>query len=96
MQVLWDTLRAIADGFFFTPVHINRNFYGAPHVDRNNVGLSMAFALGDYTGGELVDETENPRILACHDAHRRPVILTDTAHAGCSPTMARATPLAHK
>ena len=74
MQVLWDTLHEIADGFSFTTAHINRNFCGAPHVDRNNVGLSMAFALGEYTGGELVVETDNPRVLACHDTHRRPVI----------------------
>ena len=74
MQVLWDTLHEIAGDFSFSTAHINRNFCGAPHVDRNNVGLSMTFALGEYLGGELVTETENPRILACHDTHRRPVI----------------------
>jgi hypothetical protein len=74
MQVLWDTLHEIAGDFSFSTAHINRNFCGAPHVDRNNVGLSMTFALGEYLRGELVTETENPRILACHDTHRRPVI----------------------
>ena len=57
VQVLWDSLREIAGDFSFTTAQINRNFCGAPHIDCCNLGLSMAFALGEYTGGGLAVET---------------------------------------
>ena len=74
LQVLWDTLREMAGGFQYSTAHLNRDFNGVPHVDKNNVGLSWALSLGDFTGGELVCETEDPRVLACHTTRKRPVI----------------------
>ena len=72
--MLWDTLRDLAGGFEYSTAHVNRDFNGVPHVDKNNVGLSWALSLGDFTGGELVCETEDPRVLACHTTRKRPVI----------------------
>jgi hypothetical protein len=74
LQLLWDTLRDMAGGFECSTAHVNRDFNGVPHVDKNNVGLSWALSLGDFTGGELVCETEDPRVLACHTTRKRPVV----------------------
>ena len=74
LQVLWDTLREMAGPFSYSTCHVNRNFSGAPHVDKNNVGLSWALSLGDFEGGELICETDNPRVLECHATRRRPVV----------------------
>ena len=74
LQVLWDTLRSMAGDFAYSTAHVNRDFNGVPHVDKNNVGLSWALSLGDFTGGELVCETEDPRVLACHTTRKRPVV----------------------
>jgi len=37
----------------FTSVQVNQNYECLPHIDKNNHGLSMIFAVGDYKGGEL-------------------------------------------
>ena len=74
LQVLWDTLREMANGFSYSTCHVNKNFTGEPHVDKNNVGLSWALSLGDFEGGELVCETDDPRVLECHATRRRPVV----------------------
>ena len=74
LQVFWDTMREMAGDFSYSTCHVNRNFNGVPHRDKNNVGLSWALSLGDFSGGELVCETEDPRALACHNTKRRPVI----------------------
>ena len=74
LQVFWDTLREMAGDFSYSTCHVNRNFNGVPHRDKNNVGLSWALSLGHFTGGELICETEDPRTLACHNTKRRPVI----------------------
>lgn len=74
LQVFWDTMREMASGFSYSTCHVNKNFNGVPHVDKNNVGLSWALSLGDFEGGELMCETDNPRVLECHTTRRRPVI----------------------
>ena len=74
LQIFWDTMREMAGDFGYSTCHVNRNFNGVPHRDKNNVGLSWALSLGDFSGGELVCETEDPRALACHNTKRRPVI----------------------
>ena len=73
-QVFWDTMREMASGFSYSTCHVNKNFNGVPHVDKNNVGLSWALSLGDCEGGELMCETDNPRVLERHTTRRRPVI----------------------
>lgn len=40
----------------FTSISINHNFQTKPHKDGQNVGHSIIFAIGDYTGGELCVE----------------------------------------
>jgi len=37
----------------FTSVQVNQNYECLPHIDKNNHGLSMIFAVGDYDGGDL-------------------------------------------
>jgi len=39
--------------FPFTTVCLNKNYAAKRHRDRNNVGLSVVRALGDFTGGRL-------------------------------------------
>jgi hypothetical protein len=45
-------MREMASGFSYSTCHVNKNFNGMPHVDKNNVGLSWALSLGDFEGGE--------------------------------------------
>ena len=74
LQVFWDTMREMAGDFSHSTCHVNRNFNGVPRRDKNDVGLSWALSLGDFSGGELVCETEDQRALVCHNTKRRPVI----------------------
>lgn len=41
------------DPLDFTSVQVNQNYEAKPHIDKNNIGLSMIFALGDFKGGHL-------------------------------------------
>mmetsp|Transcript_43885 Transcript_43885/g.103793 ORF Transcript_43885/g.103793 Transcript_43885/m.103793 type:complete len:552 (-) Transcript_43885:78-1733(-) len=40
-------------GFQFTSVQVNKNYASRLHVDANNVGKSLIYGLGNYSGGEL-------------------------------------------
>jgi hypothetical protein len=76
LTVLWDLLAEVAAGlgFSYTTAYVNKNFSCTPHVDRNNVGLSLAMSLGRFTGGRLVCETDDPQVLLAHRTQRRPVV----------------------
>jgi hypothetical protein len=37
----------------FNAITVNCNYQAAPHYDKNNSGLSLLVAFGDYEGGEL-------------------------------------------
>lgn len=37
----------------FTTIQVNHNYECKPHIDGKNMGESIIFAIGDYTGGEL-------------------------------------------
>jgi len=39
--------------FAFSSIVVNINVESAPHVDKNNLGLSKIIAFGDYSGGQL-------------------------------------------
>merc|ERR1712072_1316284 len=39
--------------FFFSSIVINVNVESAPHVDKNNLGLSKVIAFGKHRGGKL-------------------------------------------
>jgi hypothetical protein len=41
------------DPLAFTSVQVNQNYEAKPHIDKNNIGLSMIFAIGDFKGGHL-------------------------------------------
>jgi len=41
------------DPIGFTSIQVNQNYEAKPHIDKNNIGLSMIFAIGDYSGGDL-------------------------------------------
>ena len=57
------------DPLDFTSVQVNQNYEAKPHIDKNNIGLSMIFAVGDYQGGYLYindtkyDISKNPLIF---------------------------------
>ena len=38
----------------FTCIQVNHNYESKPHMDKKNVGESLTFSLGNFTGGELV------------------------------------------
>jgi len=38
----------------FTAIQVNHNYKTKKHIDKANVGLSLAVSFGDFTGGELV------------------------------------------
>ena len=40
--------------FKYTSITVNKNFKTHPHLDKNNIGLSMIIALGDFEGGRLI------------------------------------------
>jgi len=47
----------------FDCIMINKNFRCIPHKDKNNIGDSIIFGLGDYNGGDLVVEGEGHCLL---------------------------------
>lgn len=71
---LMDYLKEFASLYFpefeFTEIQINYNWQSPPHFDKANCGDSLIIALGDYTGGELVIETQIGKELSVniHDA----------------------------
>lgn len=38
----------------FTAIQVNHNYKTKKHIDKANIGLSLAVSFGDFTGGELV------------------------------------------
>ena len=53
---VWKLLQSAAGDFEYTSVIVNKNKQMNPHRDGKNAGESLIFAVGDYTGGELVIE----------------------------------------
>lgn len=51
-KAIWELGSRIVP-FDFTTVQVNHNYQTKPHVDKNNVGDSVIFGLGDYEGGAL-------------------------------------------
>ena len=47
--------------FSYNQIVINKNFQVEPHKDASNIGISYIIGLGDYTGGELVIDTDSYR-----------------------------------
>jgi len=55
----------------FTSIQVNRNFIGQPHIDKGDHSYQYALALGDFCGGELVLETDDPEQLTAFETKRR-------------------------
>jgi len=47
-------MKIVPDYIPFTAIQVNHNYKTKKHIDKNNIGLSLAVSFGDFTGGELV------------------------------------------
>ena len=55
-NILLEFMKTNYPDFKFTTIQVNKNVLSQPHIDKNNIGPSLIFALGDYSGGSLVIE----------------------------------------
>jgi len=60
---IWNECKRLFPDHPFDCVMINKNFKCIPHKDRNNIGDSIIFGLGDYNSGDLVVEGEGHCLL---------------------------------
>jgi hypothetical protein len=64
---LWQHMRKMVKdvdpNYSFTSIQVNKNFVGKPHRDKNDHSYQFALSVGDFTGGELVIETDDPQQL---------------------------------
>ena len=62
--------------FRYNTLTINKNFGCNYHVDKNNDGESLIFAVGDFIGGRLMIKTEydNEEFVEFIDIHNKPHI----------------------
>eukprot|EP00811_Abedinium_folium_P008216 NODE_1758_length_2380_cov_10.715047.p1 GENE.NODE_1758_length_2380_cov_10.715047~~NODE_1758_length_2380_cov_10.715047.p1 ORF type:complete len:651 (-),score=68.66 NODE_1758_length_2380_cov_10.715047:426-2378(-) len=60
------------EDFPFTTICINRGYNAARHRDKNNVGISVVKAVGNFTGGQLLYWTADPgpRLLPDAELHK--------------------------
>ena len=51
------------DPLAFNAIQVNDNYQCKKHIDKNNVGKSMLFSIGDYDGGDLViyEDEDHPQ-----------------------------------
>jgi len=72
---LWNTMKGLIKGidpdYMFTSIQVNRNFSGKPHRDRNDRSYQYALSLGDFSGGALTVETDDPEQLVQLDTKGR-------------------------
>jgi hypothetical protein len=72
-RVLVAAAKRAAPDFCFTSIQVNKGYAGRPHVDRNNAGLSLVVALGDFTGGELwLASPQGTEPLKVKEIHKTP------------------------
>lgn len=74
LERLWSLLKGLAPrDFKYTSVQCHRNGPAdKPHNDAGNSRSQLAMALGSYTGGRLVVETDEPQRLSAYDIKERP------------------------
>jgi len=60
---IWDECGRLFPEHNFDCIMINKNFKCPPHKDRNNIGDSIIFGVGNYNGGDLMIEGEGQCIL---------------------------------
>jgi len=72
---LWKSMRrlikAIDPDYMFTSIQVNRNFLGKPHCDSKDRSYQYALSLGDFSGGKLMIETDDPERLTMLDTRGR-------------------------
>lgn len=72
-DVIYDECKRIFPDFDFNAVQINKNFKCDPHIDGVNVGESMTFSLGDFSGGRLFIEEDDNNIVS-YNTKENPII----------------------
>lgn len=70
-RIMKKMLKDIDPDYTFTSIQVNRNFRGKPHVDRGDHSYQYALSLGDFRGGLLVIETDDPQQLAVLETKER-------------------------
>jgi len=72
-EVIYNECKRLFPDFDFNAVQINKNFKCDPHVDGVNVGESMTFSLGDFTGGKLCIQEDDNNIVS-YDTKETPIV----------------------
>ena len=66
-MTLWRTMlrmvKAVDPDYTFSSMQVNKNFRGQPHRDKGDHSYQYALSLGNFTGGELLIETNDPQRL---------------------------------
>lgn len=52
-SILKEFIQLYYPDFSYTTIQVNKTTECNPHIDKNNSGLSLIIALGDFSGGEL-------------------------------------------
>jgi len=53
LKLLDDAVKLFDPDFRYTTIQLNKNVLTPVHRDKNNVGLSLALSLGEFTGGGI-------------------------------------------
>lgn len=53
LNLLDEAIKLYDPSFLYTTIQLNKNVLTPLHKDKNNVGLSLALSLGDFTGGGI-------------------------------------------
>merc|ERR1712217_905034 len=70
-RALKELVKKVDPGYIFTSVQVNCNFKGKPLRDRGDHSYQYAISLGDFSGGQLVMETDDPQKLVQIDTKNR-------------------------
>ena len=72
LYVLCKRLIALHDpSFTYTCIQVNRNVNTRPHRHATNVGMSYGIGLGDFEGGGLILNADDPGSTSVHDNRRK-------------------------
>ena len=74
-MTLWRTMmrmvKAVDPDYTFSSMQVNKNFRGQPHRDKGDHSYQYALSLGNFTGGELLIETDDPQRLTIFETKDR-------------------------
>ena len=60
----------------FYAIQVNYNYNALPHIDKNNIGHSTIFSIGDYVGGEFCVKDGDNSIA--YNINYKPIVLDAT------------------